>query len=161
MTVRSCAAGISPVPTGRDPALPRASRRTPSFLSQGESCECPLRPVCCNERRRNRPEQSAHGLFLPEIAHPFKALDRARVAVEFASPLGGKPPEDGFDADDPAQTTFLDSKADRRLSRSRKLTEVDVLDYDASSSLADLDRWLISLVTQRCRPQSSVPGTQA
>ena len=75
---------------------------------------------CCNERRRNRPEQSAHGLFLPEIAHPFKALDRARVAVEFASPLGGKPPEDGFDADDPAQTTFLDSKADRRLSRRRK-----------------------------------------
>ena len=39
--------------------------------------------------------------------------------------------EDGFDADDGEQTAFLDSKPYRRLSRSRKLFEVDVLDYDA------------------------------
>lgn len=71
------------------------------------------------------------GFFFPEIAHPYEALDRAGVAVEFASPLGGKPPEDGFDADDLGQASFLDSKAYRRLSRSRKLSEVDVLDYDA------------------------------
>jgi putative intracellular protease/amidase len=58
-------------------------------------------------------------------------LDRAGIAVEFASPLGGKPPEDGFDADDEEQTAFLNSKAYRRLSRSRKLSDVDVLDYDA------------------------------
>jgi putative intracellular protease/amidase len=51
------------------------------------------------------PNNRPTGFFFPEIAHPFEALDRARVAVEFASPLGGKPPEDGFDADDPAQTT--------------------------------------------------------
>lgn len=77
------------------------------------------------------PNNRPTGFFFPEIAHPFEALDRARIAVEFASPLGGKPPEDGFDADDPGQTTFLNSKAYRRLSRSRKLSEVDVLDYDA------------------------------
>jgi putative intracellular protease/amidase len=77
------------------------------------------------------PNNRATGFFFPEIAHPFEALDRAGIAVEFASPLGGKPPEDGFDADDPGQTTFLESKAYRRLSRSRKLSEVDVLDYDA------------------------------
>lgn len=71
------------------------------------------------------------GFFFPEIAHPFLALDKVGVAVEFASPLGGKPPEDGFDADDGEQTTFLESKAYRRLGRSRKLAEVDVLDYDA------------------------------
>ncbi|WP_197379858.1 type 1 glutamine amidotransferase domain-containing protein [Mycolicibacterium mengxianglii] len=77
------------------------------------------------------PYNRATGFFFPEIAHPFAALDRAGIAVEFASPLGGKPPEDGFDADDTEQAEFLDSKAYRRLSRSRKLSEVDVLDYDA------------------------------
>jgi putative intracellular protease/amidase len=51
--------------------------------------------------------------------------------VEFASPIGGKPPEDGFDGDDAEQVAFLESKAYRRLSRSRMLSEVDVLDYDA------------------------------
>jgi putative intracellular protease/amidase len=77
------------------------------------------------------PHNRPTGFFFPEIAHPFEALDRAGIAVEFASPQGGKPPEDGFDGDDKSQTDFLDSKAYRRLSRSRKLSEVDVLDYDA------------------------------
>lgn len=77
------------------------------------------------------PNNRATGFFFPEIAHPFAALDRAGVAVEFASPLGGTPPEDGFDGSDSEQTDFLDSKAYRRLSRSRKLSEVDVVDYDA------------------------------
>ena len=77
------------------------------------------------------PNKRPTGFFFPEIAHPFEALDKAGIAVEFASPLGGKPREDGFDGEDPAQTAFLNSKAYRRLSRSRKLSEVDVLDYDA------------------------------
>jgi putative intracellular protease/amidase len=71
------------------------------------------------------------GFFFPEIAHPLEALDKAGVAVEFASITGGKPPEDGFDDQDTGQTDFLASKAYRRLSRSRPLAEVDVLDYDA------------------------------
>ena len=77
------------------------------------------------------PHNRPTGFFFPEIAHPVHELDRSGIAVEFASPLGGKPSEDGFDADDDVQTSFLDSKAYRRLSRSRKLSEVDVLDYDA------------------------------
>jgi len=77
------------------------------------------------------PNNRATGFFFPEIAHPFTVLDRAGVAVEFASPLGGKPPEDSYDAEDPEQSAFLESKAYRRLARSRKLSEVDVLDYDA------------------------------
>ena len=77
------------------------------------------------------PNRRHTGFFFPEIAHPFDAFDKAGVAVEFASPLGGKPPEDGFDGEDPIQTAFLDSKAYQRLARSRKLSEVDVLDYDA------------------------------
>lgn len=77
------------------------------------------------------PNNRPTGFFFPEIAHPFAVLDRAGVAVEFCSPLGGRPPEDGFDADDAEQTAFLDTKAYRRLGRSRRLAEVDVLDYDA------------------------------
>ncbi|MBB3605756.1 putative intracellular protease/amidase [Mycolicibacterium sp. BK556] len=77
------------------------------------------------------PHNRATGFFFPEIAHPVHELDKAGIAVEFCSPLGGKPPEDGFDDADSVQTSFLGSKAYRRLSRSRKLSEVDVLDYDA------------------------------
>lgn len=77
------------------------------------------------------PKHRKTGFFFPEIAHPFHVLDKAGVAVEFSSPLGGKPPEDGFDGEDSTQTDFLGSKAYRRLSRSRKLSDVDVLDYDA------------------------------
>lgn len=77
------------------------------------------------------PHQRPTGYFFPEIAHPVGVLDRAGIAVEFASPLGGTPPEDGFDAEDASQVDFRDSKAHRRLSRSRRLADVDVLDYDA------------------------------
>jgi putative intracellular protease/amidase len=77
------------------------------------------------------PNNRKTGFFFPEIAHPVEALHKAGVAVEFASPLGGKPPEDGFDGDDGTQKAFLDYKAYRRLSRSRRISEVDVLDYDA------------------------------
>jgi putative intracellular protease/amidase len=77
------------------------------------------------------PHHRPTGFFFPEVAYPFEALDKAGIAVEFSSPLGGKPPEDGFDGDDAGQTEFLGSMAYRRLAHSRKLSEVDVLDYDA------------------------------
>ncbi|UNK49847.1 type 1 glutamine amidotransferase domain-containing protein [Lysobacter sp. S4-A87] len=77
------------------------------------------------------PKHRKTGFFFPEIAHPFHELDKAGIAVEFASLQGGKPPEDGFDENDSTQTDFLKSVAYRRLSRSRKFSEVDVLDYDA------------------------------
>jgi putative intracellular protease/amidase len=77
------------------------------------------------------PHDRKTGFFFPEIAHPVQAFDNAGIAAEFATLLGGKPPEDGFDGDDPTQPAFRASKAYRRLSRSRVLSEVDVLDYDA------------------------------
>ncbi len=106
------------------------------------------------------PHNRPTGFFFPEIAHPVRVLDRAGIAVEFASPLGGKPPEDGFDADDEEQTAFLHSKAYRRLSRSRKLSDVDVLDYDAVFFPAALARWSTSPGTPRCRRRSSRRGTR-
>lgn len=77
------------------------------------------------------PNKRPTGFFFPEIAHPFEALDAAGIAVEFATLKGGKPPEDGFDEKDKGQTDFLGSAAYRRLGRSRRLKDVDVLDYDA------------------------------
>jgi putative intracellular protease/amidase len=77
------------------------------------------------------PNQRSTGYFFPEVAHPYEVFAEAGVAVEYASLLGGSPPEDGYDETDPAQLAFRNSSAIRRMSRSRKLSEVDVLDYDA------------------------------
>src|SRR6201985_1701087 len=77
------------------------------------------------------PKNRKTGVFFAEVAHPFDVLDRAGIAVEFASPAGGWTPYDAYDEKDPAQKGFLESKAFRRLNRSRKLAEVDAADYDA------------------------------
>ncbi|WP_342315449.1 type 1 glutamine amidotransferase domain-containing protein [Lysobacter sp. FW306-1B-D06B] len=77
------------------------------------------------------PNNRHTGFFFPEIAHPFEVLDQAGIAMEFASPKGGKPPQDGFDEKDAVQVAFSNSAAYRRLAHSRPLRDVDVLDYDA------------------------------
>lgn len=77
------------------------------------------------------PKRRKTGYFFPEIAHPVEVFEKHGIAVDYASPLGGAPSDDGYDASDPAQKAFRDSKSIRRLARSRKLSEVDVLDYDA------------------------------
>ena len=77
------------------------------------------------------PHNRKTGFFFAEVAHPFEVLDKAGIAVEFASPMGGWTPYDAYDETDPAQKAFLESKAFRRLNRSRKLSEVDAADYDA------------------------------
>lgn len=77
------------------------------------------------------PKNRKTGFFFAEVAHPFEVLDKAGVAVEFASPAGGWTPHDAYDESDAAQKAFFESKAFRRLNRSRKLSEVDAADYDA------------------------------
>lgn len=77
------------------------------------------------------PNHRPTGYFFAEVAHPYEVFDQAGIAIEYASPLGGTPPEDGYDAQDAVQLAFRHSTAIRRMARSRKLSEVDVLDYDA------------------------------
>lgn len=77
------------------------------------------------------PNKRRTGYFFPEVAHPYEVFSEAGIAVEYASPLGGTPPEDGYDESDPSQLAFRNSAAIRRMAHSRKLSEVDVLDYDA------------------------------
>ena len=77
------------------------------------------------------PHDRATGFFFAEVAHPFAVFDAGGVAMDFASPRGGPIPEDAYDDEDPADRSFKDSLAYRRMNRSRKLSEVDVSDYDA------------------------------
>lgn len=77
------------------------------------------------------PKNRKTGYFFAEVAHPFEVLDKACIAVEFASPASGWTPHDAYDESDPAQKSFFESKAFRRLNRSRKLSEIDTADYDA------------------------------
>jgi putative intracellular protease/amidase len=77
------------------------------------------------------PFNRATGYFFAEAAHPFEVLDAAGVAIDFASPKGGTIPEDAYDEKDPADFAFKNSLAYRRMNRSRKLSEIDVADYDA------------------------------
>jgi len=77
------------------------------------------------------PKERPTGFFFPEVAHPFHELQEAGFAVEFASLAGGAPPEDGYDASDLQQKSFRESRAYVRMQHSRKLSEVDVLGYDA------------------------------
>jgi putative intracellular protease/amidase len=98
------------------------------------------------------PKHRPTGFSFPEIAHPFHVLDQAGVAVEFSSPLGGKPPEDGFDGEDPTQRGFLDSKAYRRRSRSRSCPKSTYSTTTPSSSMEGWGRWSTSPATPRCGP---------
>ena len=77
------------------------------------------------------PNKRKTGYFFAEVAHPNEVFENEGIAVEFASPLGGAIPEDGYDDNDAADKAFKDSAAYRRMNRSRKLAEVDVADYDA------------------------------
>jgi putative intracellular protease/amidase len=77
------------------------------------------------------PRKRRTGFFFAEIAHPYEVLDKAGIAIEFATPKGGVSPYDAYDENDPAQRAFMESKSFKRLSRSRKLSEVDAADYDA------------------------------
>jgi putative intracellular protease/amidase len=77
------------------------------------------------------PHNRKTGFFFAEVAHPYEVLNKGGIAVEFASPSGGWTPYDAYDEKDPAEKEFIESKAFRRLNRSRKLSEVDAADYDA------------------------------
>lgn len=77
------------------------------------------------------PKKRKTGYFFPEIAHPGEVFEEHGIAIEYASPLGGPISDEGYDEKDPAQLAYRNSKSIRRLNRSRRLSEVDVLDYDA------------------------------
>ncbi|HED65228.1 MAG TPA: type 1 glutamine amidotransferase domain-containing protein [Planctomycetes bacterium] len=77
------------------------------------------------------PRDRPTGYEFSEVAHPFLVFAAEGIAVDFASPLGGSPPEDGFDPSDSASVLFRESAAFRRLNRSLRLADVVLERYDA------------------------------
>jgi len=75
------------------------------------------------------------GWYLPEAAHPYYVL-APHVAIDFASPAGPNPPVDEKSvkmfAEDKESVKFLkDETVESKLAKAKKLSEVQVKDYDA------------------------------
>ncbi len=72
------------------------------------------------------------GFYVGEAAHPYEVFTREGVEVDFVSPKGGTPPQDGINRDDPSQAAFLDDPAvTAALAATLTPTDVDPADYDA------------------------------
>jgi putative intracellular protease/amidase len=68
------------------------------------------------------------GFYVPEAAHSWRVFRDAGFAVDLVSVRGGRPPMDGYDAEDPAQREFVDLP---ELAVTRHAAEVDAVGYDA------------------------------
>jgi putative intracellular protease/amidase len=68
------------------------------------------------------------GFYVPEAAHPWRVFRNAGFAVDLVSVDGGRPPMDGFDADDRTQREFVNLP---ELGTTRRAAEVDAVGYDA------------------------------
>ena len=78
------------------------------------------------------PHNRRTGNFLPEVAHPYMELDRARYQIDFASLTGDAPFLDALNlADDPDNLSFLVGKGWAAMQKAKKLSDVDVSQYDA------------------------------
>ena len=72
------------------------------------------------------------GYYLPELSHALAEFSGAGLAVDFASPQGGKPPMDGVDRKDPKNAAVLDDATlMHRLATTKKVADVDIAAYDA------------------------------
>ena len=78
------------------------------------------------------PHKRRTGIFLPEVAHPFAEFDQAKYQIDFAILSGDTPYLDALHlADDPQNLSFLVGKGWAAMQKARKLSDVDVSQYDA------------------------------
>lgn len=77
------------------------------------------------------PNSRKTGYEFSEVAHPYLAFLGEGHQVDFASPVGGRPPEDGYDPGDSASRIFRSSPGFERLNASQALHAVDLATYDA------------------------------
>lgn len=77
------------------------------------------------------PRNRDTGYEFSEVAHPFLVLMAEGLTIDFASPKGGLPPEEGFDPSDQASLIFRNSTAFARLNCSQPIAEIDPGDYGA------------------------------
>jgi len=78
------------------------------------------------------PNKRRTGVFLSEVAHPYAEFDRAKYQIDFASPTGDTPYLDALNlADDPDNLSFLVGKGWAGMQKAKKLSDVNVSQYDA------------------------------
>lgn len=78
------------------------------------------------------PHKRRTGNFLPEVAHPYAEFARAKYRIDFASLTGETPYLDALNlADDPDNLAFLVGDGWASMQKARKLSEVNVGEYDA------------------------------
>jgi putative intracellular protease/amidase len=71
------------------------------------------------------------GYEFSEVADPYLEFINAGFNVDFASILGGKPPEDGYDKTHKNSVSFRNSAGFQKLNFSHKLENVNIDAYDA------------------------------
>ncbi len=72
------------------------------------------------------------GFYLPEAAHPYAVFTQAGYTVDFVSPLGGEPPVDGVDLNDPLQRAFWeDADVRAKLQNTLRPADINPADYAA------------------------------
>jgi putative intracellular protease/amidase len=74
------------------------------------------------------------GFYLSEATHPYRVLKQAGIAVDFASPNGGKAPVDpkSMDLEDPVNKAVMEDEIfTSGIKNTMKLTKVDPSKYDA------------------------------
>ena len=78
------------------------------------------------------PRNRRTGNYLPEVAHPYAELERARYTIDFASLTGDTPFLDALNlAADPDNLAFLVGQGWTAMQKAKKLSDVDVSQYDA------------------------------
>lgn len=71
------------------------------------------------------------GYEFSEVADPYFAFFNSGYTVDFASLLGGTPPEDGYESSHKNSKNFKDSNGFKRLGVSHKLSAINIDAYDA------------------------------
>lgn len=71
------------------------------------------------------------GYEFSEVADPYLEFINAGFNIDFASILGGIPPEDGYDESNTNSKLFKKSAGFKRLNFSHKLEKIDIKAYDA------------------------------
>jgi putative intracellular protease/amidase len=72
------------------------------------------------------------GYYLAEVSHAWEVLKNAGYEIDFVSPLGGKPPVDGYNLNDSSNKAFIeDSVYQNKINNSLTPAQVRVSEYAA------------------------------
>jgi putative intracellular protease/amidase len=72
------------------------------------------------------------GYYLAEVSHAWEVIKNAGYEIDFVSPLGGKPPVDGYNLNDSVNKAFVDDVVyQNKINNSLKPADIKAVDYAA------------------------------